>query len=182
MKVLKAYRFKLKPTREAESLLYRMAGCGRVAYNKSLELMLDTARKQLAFDGDRKALYKTLNDLPPRERIELAKSFPSSAGLNKQLTQWKQEPELAFLKEAYTDNLQQRQRDLRDKAVKDWCSGKRGFPVFRTRRIAHHSTMRFVSFSKYCALEGRRIKLPNKLGWVRMYQSRTIEGEPRAIA
>lgn len=179
MKVLKAYRFKLKPTPEAEALLYRMAGCGRLAYNKSLEIMLDIVRKELAFEGDRKSLYKVLNDLPPKERIALAKRFPSSAGLNKQLTQWKKEPDFAFLKEAYTDNLQQRQRDLRDKAIKDWCSGKRGFPVFRTKRIAHHSTMRFVNFPKYCALDQRRIKLPNKLGWVRMYQSRVIEGEPR---
>ncbi|GAA3904834.1 RNA-guided endonuclease TnpB family protein [Halomonas cibimaris] len=179
MKVLKAYRFKLNPTPEAETLLYRMAGCGRVVYNKSLELMLDIAQRQLGADGDRKALYKQLNDLAPRERIELAKHFPSSAGLNKLVTQWKRQEGLAFLKEAYTDNLQQRQRDLRDKAVKDWCSGKRGFPVFRAKRIAHHSTMRFVNFPKYCALDHRRIKLPNKLGWLKMRQSRVIEGEPR---
>lgn len=179
MKVLKAYRFKLKPTPEAETLLYRMAGCGRLVYNKSLETILDIARQHLGVEGDRKALYKALNGLAPRERIELSKHFPSSAGLNKLATQWKKQPDLAFLKEAYTDNLQQRQRDLRDKAVKDWCSGKRGFPVFRTKRLAHHSTLRFVNFPKYCVLEGRRIKLPNKLGWVRMYQSRAIEGEPR---
>lgn len=179
MKVLKAYRFKLKPSPEAESLLYRMAGCGRLVYNKSLELMLDIARQQLGVEGDRKALYKHLNGLAPRERIELAKRFPSSAGLNKLVTQWKSEPELAFLKEAYTDNLQQRQRDLRDKAIKDWCSGKRGFPVFRTKRIAHHSTLRFVNFPKYCVLDHCRIKLPNKLGWIKMHQSRAIEGETR---
>ena len=141
--------------------------------------MLDIAQKQLGFESDRKGLYKHLNELSPRERFELAKSFPGSAGLNKLATQWKKQEGLGFLKEAYTDNLQQRQRDLRDRAIKDWCTGKRGFPVFRTRRIAHHSTMRFVNFSKYCALDHRRIKLPNKLGWIAMRQSRAIEGEPR---
>ena len=160
-------------------MLYRMAGCGRVVFNASLELLLSIARQELNFAGDKKALYNELNSLAPKDRIALAKKFPSSAALNKHLTQWKKQPELSFLTEAYTDNLQQRQRDLRDRAVKDWCSGKRGFPVFRTCKLAHHSTLRFVNFPKYCRLEGRHAKLSNGLGFVRYYQSQPIQGAPK---
>lgn len=180
MKILKAFRYLLKPTTEQRDLFSRMAGCGRVVYNDSLEVLLDIARKELAFTGGKKELYNLLNAMPPKERITLAKKFPSSAALNKMLTQWKKLDNRSYLVEAYTDNMQQRQRDLRDKAVKDWCSGKRGFPVFRTRKLAHHSTMRFVNFPKYCALEGRHIKLPNKLGMVRFYKSQGIQGTPKS--
>lgn len=180
MKILKAFKYRLKPTGEQVNLLYRMAGCGRVVFNESLEMLLSIARKELNFAGDKKALYNELNSLAPKDRVALAKKFPSSAALNKHLTQWKKQSELAFLTEAYTDNLQQRQRDLRDRAVKDWCSGKRGFPVFRTRKLAHHSTLRFVNFPKYCRLEGRHAKLPNGLGFVRYYQSQPIQGLPKS--
>ena len=97
-----------------------MAGCGRVVFNESLEMLLSIARsKELNFVGDKKALCSELNCLVPKDRIALAKKLPSSAAPNKHLTQWKKQSELAFLTEAYTDNLQQRQRDLRDRSVKD---------------------------------------------------------------
>lgn len=179
MKILKAFRYLLKLTPAQRELLYRMAGCGRVVYNDSLELLLSIARKELSFTGAKKELYQLLNAMSPKERIALAKKFPSSAALNKHLTQWKKLPEREYLNEAYRDNLDQRQRDLRDKAVKDWCSGKRSFPKFRTRKLAHHSTIRFVNFTKYCSLQGRHIKLPNGLGLVRYYKSQDIEGLPK---
>lgn len=178
--VLKAYKYRLKPTDMQIGLLYRMVGCGRVVFNRSLESLLEIASRELGFAGSRKELYGVLNTLPPRDRIALARAFPSSAALNKRLTQWKKTPALSFLTEAYTDNLQQRQRDLRDRAIKDWCSGKRGFPKFRTRKLAHHSTLRFVNFPKYCRLEGRHFKLPNGLGLVRYYKSQPVHGQPRS--
>lgn len=44
-----------------------MVGCGRYVYNASLDLMLDEARKELGFEGERKALYERLNALKPAE-------------------------------------------------------------------------------------------------------------------
>lgn len=180
MLIHKAYRYKLEPTDEQLSLLYRMVGCGRYVYNASLDLMLDEARKELGFEGERKALYERLNALKPADRIALARKMPSVTQLSKYTTQWKKTPERAFLTDAYTDNLQQRQRDLRDRALKDWCSGKRGFPRHRTRKLAHHSTLRFVNFPKYCVLDRKHIKLPNKLGWMRYRNSRPVMGVPRS--
>ena len=123
-------------------------------------------------------IYKHLNDLPPKERISLIKKLPNAFALNKLLTQWKKKENRAWLKEAYTDNLQQRQKDLSG-STSEWCKGKRGFPVFRKKNLAHHSTMRFVNFTKYCAVEHRHIKLPNKLGLVKYRNSQSITGKPK---
>lgn len=180
MIIHKAYRYKMEPTEQQRALLYRMVGCGRFVYNASLDLLLDVARKELAFDGERKLLYDILNDMKPADRIALARKMPTVKELSKYTTQWKKTESRAFLAQAYTDNLQQRQRDLRDRAVKDWCSGKRGFPHYRTRKLAHHSTLRFVNFPKYCVLDRKHIKLPNQLGRVRYRHSRAVEGTPRS--
>lgn len=68
MKVLKAFKYKLEPTDSQIALLYRMAGCGRVVFNDSLEFMLNRLKAETGI-SDRKVLYRHLNDLPPKERI-----------------------------------------------------------------------------------------------------------------
>jgi putative transposase len=177
MKVEKAYKFKLEPTPEQEEKLSQMAGCGRVVFNDSLDLMLGIARKQSGIT-DKKALYKHLNDLPYAERRAISKLLPSSANLNKQLTSWKKLDGRVWLSQAFTDCLQQRQHDLAS-AIGEWIKGKRGFPVFRTRKLAHHSTMRFPAPKKQLRIERDRIKLPNGLGMVKYRNSREVVGELR---
>ena len=179
MEILKAFKYRLKPSEEQLDLFLRMAGCGRLIYNHSLSDLIDIARKHLGHDGDRKGLYKLLNSLSYEQRKQLKILFPNSARMNKEITSLKKTERYSFLTEAYTDNLQQRQRDL-DSAVTEWLKGKRGFPVFRSRKKAHHSTMRFVNFAKYCKLEGNRVKLPNGLGWTRFNKSQNVLGEIRS--
>ena len=178
MKILKAFKYRLKPNEDQVNLLLRMAGCGRLIYNHALADMLSIAQKHLDHDGDRKSLYTMLNNLSYEQKKALKTLFPSVTQMSKSTTALKATERYAFLKDAYTDNLQQRQRDL-DGAVTEWLKGKRGFPVFRSRKKAHHSTMRFVNFAKYCKIEGNRVKLPNKLGWMRFYKSQPIQGEVR---
>ncbi len=177
MKVLKAYRYLLQPTEAQLILLYKMAGCGRVVYNDSLALCLNILMKETGIK-DRKALYKHLKDADYNQRKAYKKLLPSAFDLNKMITQWKKTDERVWLKEAYTDNLQQRCKDLH-KAIEEWLCGRRGFPVFRQRATAHHSTMRFMQFTKYCEFSGRHIKLPNKLGLMKFRNSQPIEGTPK---
>jgi len=177
MKIFKAFKYKLEPTDSQIVLLYRMAGCGRVVFNDSLEFILNILKTETGI-SDKKTLYKHINDLPPKDRIVLIKKLPSTFTLNKYLTQWKKNEDRAWLGEAYTDNLQQRNADL-VKGMDEWCKGKRGFSVFRQRKIAHHSTMRFVNFTKYCGIEKRHFKLPNKLGLVKYRNSQPISGKPK---
>ena len=88
MKILKAFKYKLEPTESQIALLYRMAGCGRVVFNDSLEFMLNILKNETGI-SDKKALYKHLNDLPPKDRIALIKKLANAFSLNKHLTQWK---------------------------------------------------------------------------------------------
>ncbi len=177
MKIEKAYKFKLEPTSEQAGKLAQMTGCGRVVFNDSLEYVLNIIKKSIPIT-DKKALYKHLNDLAFKERKLLKKSFPNSAFLNKQLTSWKKLNHRLWLDNAFTDCLQQRQRDF-VKALDEWSKGKRGFPVFRARKIAHHSTMRFPAPKKQISIQNKHIKLPNGLGLVRYHNSQPVIGELR---
>ena len=46
----------------------------------------------------------------------------------------------------------------------------------RFKRKGQSDSIRFVNFNKYCKLDNRRVKLPNKVGWVKFRKSRDIEG------
>lgn len=177
MKIEKAYKFKLEPTLEQAEKLAQMAGCGRVVFNDSLEYVINIIKKSVSIT-DKKALYKHLNDLSYQDRKLLKKSFPNSAFLNKQLTSWKKLNHRLWLDDAFTDCLQQRQRDF-VKALDDWLKGNRGFPVWRTRKLAHHSTMRFPAPKKQISIQNKHIKLPNGLGLVRYRNSQPVIGELR---
>ncbi|MFA0698810.1 hypothetical protein, partial [Vibrio sp. 10N.222.49.C9] len=98
---------------------------------------------------------------------------------NKLLPVWKKLDNRKWLDSAYAHCLQQRQRDLVDKGINEWVKGKKGFPVWRKRQVAHHSTMRFPSAKKQIGIERNHIKLPNGLGMVRYHNSRDVVGELR---
>ena len=69
------------------------------------------------------------------------------------LTSWKKDPEMAFLTEAYTDNLQQKLKDLHGAWMR--CFDKNSpprLPVSR-RKATTAAQSRFVNFDKYCRLE-----------------------------
>ena len=172
-----AYKFKLEPTPEQEALLLRMAGCGRVVYNDSLALTLNAIKNHLNI-SDTKALYEHLNALSFADRKTIKKLVPSSAAFNKLLTTWKKTKDREWLTDAFAGCLQQRQRDF-IKAIEGWVKGVRGFPVFRSRKLAHHSTMRFPDPKKQIKIQNKHIHLPNGLGLVRYRKSRLIIGEWR---
>ena len=102
MQVETAYKFKLEPTDEQQALLFKMAGCGRVAYNDSLNLTLHLLKAHFGI-GAKKALSEHLTSLPFAERKAVKKLIPSSAAFNKMLTAWKQTEERAWLSDAFVD-------------------------------------------------------------------------------
>lgn len=90
---------------------------------------------------------------------------------------WKKIPEHAFLQEAYTDNLQQKLKDLHGAWKR--CFDKKlvaKAPVWKRKNDGRDS-IRFVNFDKYCRLENRRVKLPSALGWTKFRQSQGIPGK-----
>ena len=86
MQILKAYKFRLEPTEQQAQRLRQLGGCARYVWNHGLA---ETKRI-----------------------LDAGEKLPSAFELNRMLTSWKKDPEMAFLAEAYTDNLQQKLKDL----------------------------------------------------------------------
>lgn len=102
---------------------------------------------------------------------------PRYESMAKWVTRWKTEEETQWLDQAYTDNLQQKLKDL-DTAWKRYFKKVNDAqrPRFKKKGKSRDS-VRFVNFKKYCKLEGNRVKLPSGLGWVKFRKSRDIVGD-----
>ncbi|EEJ7261654.1 transposase [Salmonella enterica] len=151
MLILKAYKFRLEPTPEQSQRLRQLCGCARFVWNLGL-----AETKRIPGSGEK---------------------LPSAFELNRMLTVWKKMPEHIFLQDAYTDNLQQKLKDLH--AAWKRCFDKKlaaKAPVWK-RKNEGRDSIRFVNFEKYCRLENRRVKLPSGLGGVKFRQSQRVNGK-----
>ncbi|HBK1054700.1 RNA-guided endonuclease InsQ/TnpB family protein [Salmonella enterica] len=151
MLILKAYKFRLEPTPEQSQRLRQLCGCARFVWNLGL-----AETKRIPGSGEK---------------------LPSAFELNRMLTVWKKMPGHIFLQDAYTDNLQQKLKDLH--AAWKRCFDKKlaaKAPAWK-RKNEGRDSIRFVNFEKYCRLENRRVKLPSGLGWVKFRQSQRVNGK-----
>jgi putative transposase len=103
----RAFKYRVYPTSEQETLLRRTLGCVRLVYNKALAHRTE-------------AWY---------ERQERVDYIESSA----QLTLWKKEDELQFLNEVSCVPLQQGLRNLQ-KAFGNFWAGRAQYPTFKKKR------------------------------------------------
>ncbi|WP_139815485.1 RNA-guided endonuclease InsQ/TnpB family protein [Salmonella enterica] len=151
MLILKAYKFRLEPTPEQSQRLRQLCGCARFVWNLGL-----AETKRILDSGEK---------------------LPSAFELSRMITAWKKMPESIFLQDAYTDNLQQKLKDLHTAWKR--CFDKKlaaKAPVWK-RKNEGRDSIRFVNFEKYCCLENRRVKLPSGLGWVKFRQSQRVNGK-----
>jgi putative transposase len=151
MMIRQGFKFRLDVSPEQDARLRVLVGHARFVWNQALARCNDA---YLAED-QRVPRYETMA---------------------KWITAWKRESETEWLKEAYTDNLQQKLKDL-DAAWQRCFDPKLQAqrPRFK-KKGRDRDSIRFVNFAKYCRLEGRRVKLPAKLDWVNFRQSRPIVG------
>lgn len=153
MKVQKAFKVTLIPTRNQEVLINKTIGCARFAYNRFLAL--------------RKELYST-------EQKTL-----NYNGCSQQLTLLKKE--IDWLKEVDKFALQNSLKNL-DIAYRNFFTdlkktkGKKnvGFPNFKKKYGCKQSYKTNLTNGNIQVLQDR-LKLP-KLGWVRFYKSQEIAG------
>ena len=110
--MLKAYEYRLYPTKEQEILLAKHFGCNRFIYNWALAL--------------RKELYE-----------KEGKSI-SKYELNKKITQLSKQEEYIWLKEVLAQSLQQSIQNL-DTAFIKFFKEKTGFPKFKSKKTNRHS-------------------------------------------
>lgn len=141
----KGIRFRAYPTAEQKILLAKTFGCCRMIYNKGLHLRSE------AFEKEGKSIGYTAT--------------------NAMLTELKQQPEYAFLKEVDSISLQQALRDL-DKSFKNFFSKKYGFPCFKSKHN-NWKSYRTINLNNNIRIVGKAIKLP-KLGWLKIRQSMEV--------
>lgn len=150
MQRLQAFKFELMPTGEQQRLMRRFAGSCRFTYNKALAL-----QTSLYEQGEKKLGY---------------------AGLCKALTEWKAQPETAWLSETPSQALQQTLKDL-ERAYTNFFAKRADFPRFKKKGMG--DSFRYPQGIKLD--QGNdRLFLP-KLGWVRYRNSRTVLGEIKNV-
>jgi len=152
MLIRKAFKYRLKTNRQNESKMAQFAGCCRFVWNKALALQ--------------------------KERLEAGEYCLSYVQMAALLTEWRNSEETIFLREAPVHPLQQTLKNL-DKALKEAFNKKnpKRFPRFKKKGL--HDSFKYPD-PKQFKLDGNRIFLP-KLGWIRFFKSRDIEGLPKNV-
>jgi putative transposase len=105
--VQKAFKYRFFPTDEQAAQLANTFGCARYVYNQALEL------RTTAWQQEKKSI-----------------GYHTTAA---KLTEWKKEPEKAFLSEVSSVVLQQSLRNL-DTAFTNFFEKRANYPTFKSRR------------------------------------------------
>ena len=151
MTISKSFKYRLRLTREQESLCSQTAGSCRYIYNRGLALK--------------------------REAWEKEKQRISGFDLNNLLRQWKKE--LDWLSIPPSQSLQQANKDL-DQAFKNFFSG-RGYPNFKKKGVhdSFRLPQGIILIDQLSEKVGQ-VNLP-KLGIVCFTKSREIQGRIRNV-
>ncbi len=151
MQRLQAYQFELIPHGQQQRKMQRFAGACRFVFNKALAWQ----KEQYASDPTIRFSYTVLANLLPL---------------------WKQDPNLAWLKESPSQALQQTLKDL-ERAYINFFSQRANFPRFKKKGQSDS-----YRYPQGCKLDqpNSRIFLP-KLGWMRYRNSRDVLGEVKNV-
>ncbi len=147
--IRKAFKFKLYESKKLKHL-YRFSGSCRFIWNKALALN--------------------------SELLKSGEKIHSYANLCKDLTQWKHDSELLWLKDVPSQALQQVLKDL-SRAYSDGFNKNQPLklmPIFKKRGKSIES-FRIPTAPK---IEGNRIFVP-KIGWFKFHKSQNIMGKPK---
>ena len=150
MKRRQAFKFELMPTGTQKRQMLRFAGSCRFVYNKALAIQKDNYNAGNKFIG-----------------------YVSMAA---NLTSWKREAGMVWLKDAPSQALQHALKDL-EKAYKNFFAKRSEFPRFK--RKGSCDSFRYPEPKQIKLDQGNnRLFLP-KLGWLRYRNSREVLGEVR---
>lgn len=153
MVIRKAFKFRLKTKGKRKQALSRAAGCVRFVWNKALAMQ--------------------------KERLERGEPCLTYVEMAALLTEWRNSEEHAFLGESPVHPQQQTLKAL-EKALKEAFDkgNPKQFPKFK-KKGRNQDSFRYPD-PKQFKLDGDRVFLP-KIGWVRFYKSREIEGTPKNV-
>lgn len=119
--MIRAYKYKLKPTVKQQHMLLQAFGNARFIYNWGLN------RKKESWEKEKKSIGY----------VQLAK----------ELTTLKKSEELNWLNNSAAESLQQSLRNL-DNAYTRFFKAKKGFPKFKSKKN-YHDSVRFVNNIKF---------------------------------
>lgn len=139
--MIKAYRYKIKPTMKQQKQLSQMFGCVRFIYNWGLN------RKVEAYKKDKTSIGY----------VQLAK----------ELTQFKKQENVSWLNECSLEALQQSLRCL-DNAYTRFFKQKKGFPKFKSKKN-HKDSVKFIKCVHF-DFNTWKVKVP-KIGWVKLCEN-----------
>lgn len=151
--VIKAFKYRIYPTKEQQKLIDKTFGCCRFVYNYFLNKSIKT--------------------------YEESKTSFSCYELQKQLTQLKKDSEYSWLKEVDSQSLNSSIADL-DKAYKNFFRGLKsgqnvGFPKFKRKSASRQSYKAFNTGPNSLYLDDKHVHLP-KVGYVKLKYHRPHEG------
>lgn len=151
MLIRKAFKFRLKTNQSLSLQLTQFAGCGRFLWNKAWSLNMERLRN--------KQRILRYNELDFWSKL------------------WKDSEEYGFLKECHSQILQQKLKDL-DKAFMDaFDKAQPNKRLPKRKKKGLNDSFRYPQGFK---LADNQVYLP-KLGWLRFFKSRKIEGIPKNI-
>lgn len=150
MKRLQAFKFQLRPDGQQERDMRRFTGSCRFVFNRALALQ--------------------------NENHEAGNKFIPYTKMASWLVEWKNSPEMQWLKDAPSQPLQQSLKDL-ERAYKNFFQKRAAFPRFKKR--GQNDAFRYPQGVKLDQ-KNSRIFLP-KLGWLRYRNSRQVTGIVRNV-
>src|SRR5215475_8432648 len=146
----KAFKYRFFPTNEQAEQLARTFGCTRYVYNQALELRFNSWQQEKISIGYNETAAK--------------------------LTEWKKEPERAFLCEVSSVVLQQSLRNL-DKAFTNFFEKRAKYPRFKSRH--HHQSARYAT-NAFTFIDGQ-ITLAKQSAPLDIAWSRSLPDDARIL-
>jgi putative transposase len=110
------------------------------------------------------------------ERLKNGERRPTYAHMNRELTKWRNDPETPWLYEGSSTAQQYALKNL-DRAYVNFYQKRASAPALKKKGVSRDS---FQLTAITSTIGTDRIRLP-KIGWVKFFASRAIEGTPKNI-
>lgn len=145
--MLKTYEYRIYPNKEQEVLIQKHFGCTRFVYNKALSLKMEAYTK----DNINISKYDLIN----------------------KVVEWKNTEEFNWLKEVYSQALQQSIFHL-DSAFTKFYREKEGYPKFKSKHACRFSYA--LPQGVKVNFQSKKVYIP-KVGWTKTRIDRVLEGK-----
>ena len=177
MKILKSYRFRLKPTRGQIPILKQHGGNSRFVWNKLLEYSNNTRENTGRYPSWCNLAKHILQLKVENDFIKISHSQPiqvNALRLSKTFSK-------AFKSKTVSERNQKiaKANTIKDEEAKNKAIVKAlnfGFPKFKSKAQARDS----IFYPQNFIIKKSRIRFP-KLGWINYIRHRRIEGKPKFV-